>query len=369
MKAGLPVRLRPEPGCRRGVLRGSPTMSVDNYTRLHPDPHAGRLPALVVDRQRVVHSAAFRRLQHKTQVFVAPDTDHFRTRLTHTLEVAHLARCMAERLGLVPDLAEVVALAHDLGHPPFGHAGERALRACLRDHGGFEHNQHTLRIVEELEHPYPEFRGLNLTHAVRECLAKHATPYDQPGEHPLRDGRPPPPEGLVVDLADRLTYALHDLQDGLYAGLVNPVQLGAAELWGWAYRGPHADAGDAWRGHVRPATDRLQQRALDGLAGPGLLTAEVDGQFRQLEGLLTTHVYQSPQLRAADAQACAMLTAVFDGYVARPDTLPPRYRRRTVELGVHRVVGDYVAGMTDRFCIQEHARLSDLPLTKPDALR
>jgi dGTPase len=178
---------------------------------------------LVVDRQRVVHSAAFRRLQHKTQVFVAPDTDHFRTRLTHTLEVAHLARCMAERLGLVPDLAEVVALAHDLGHPPFGHAGERALRACLRDHGGFEHNQHTLRIVEELEHPYPEFRGLNLTHAVRECLAKHATPYDQPGEHPLRDGRPPPPEGLVVDLADRLTYALHDLQDGLYAGLVNPV--------------------------------------------------------------------------------------------------------------------------------------------------
>ena len=335
-----------------------------DLSREHPDQHSGDLPPLVLDRQRIVHSAAFRRLQHKTQVFVAPQSDHFRTRLTHTLEVVHLARCVAALLGLNTDLAEVVALAHDLGHPPFGHAGEQALNECMRQHGGFEHNRHTLRIVEELEHPYPEFHGLNLTRVVRECLAKHSTPYDQPGTHPLQDGRPPPPEGLVVDLADRLTYALHDLQDGLYAELLQPADLQEVELWRRAYSGPP----DAWRAHLRGTIDRIQAYLLQDLtrrdrdtpnAPP--LSAPLDQELAQLERFLLERVYHSGRLIAADDQARCILTAVFDACAANATALPPRFSKRIDALGVHRVVADYVAGMTDRFCIQEHTRLCDLP--------
>jgi dGTPase len=342
-----------------------------DFTRDHPDPLAADLPPLLIDRQRIVHSAAFRRLQHKTQVFVAPESDHFRTRLTHTLEVAHQARCITGVLGLDTELAEVVALAHDLGHPPFGHAGEAALRACLRSHGGFEHNRHALRIVEELEHPYPEFRGLNLTRSVRVCLALHQTPYDKPEAHPLA-GEPIPPESAVVDLADRLTYALHDLQDGLYAGLIEPGKLAGLELWRAAYQGP-PDA-DGWRGHLRPAVDRIQRRVLDDLAqrrevrgtpstgaGPAL-SPVLEAQLNGLEAFLYEHVYRSPALRAADEQARAILTSVFDACVAHPEALPERFARRIDLQGCERVVADYVAGMTDRFCIQEHARLADLPV-------
>ena len=338
-----------------------------DFSREHDDPLAQALPPLVLDRQRIVHSAAFRRLQHKTQVFVAPDSDHFRTRLTHTLEVAHQARCLAALLRLDADLAEVVALAHDLGHPPFGHAGEQALNECLAAHGGFEHNRHTLRIVEQLEHPYPQFRGLNLTRVVRECLAKHSTPYDQPGAHPLQDGRPPPAECRVVDLADRLTYALHDVLDGLYAGLLDPMQLQAVELWRAAYDGPTSAPPEAWRPHIRSATDRIQRRVYDDVAqnaaalGPGtaLLSHEMDGQLRELEQFLLARVYRSEQLIRADGQARHILAAVFAAFVALPELLPPRFQNRIADQGLYTVVTDYVAGMTDRFCLEEHARLSD----------
>ena len=345
-------------------------MATHDHTRAHTDPLASTLPPLVLDRQRVVHSAAFRRLQQKTQVFVAPDSDHFRTRLTHTLEVAHQARCIAGVLHLDADLAEVVALAHDLGHPPFGHAGEKALDECLRDHGGFEHNRHTLRIVEELEHPYPEFHGLNLTRVVRECLAKHETQFDRPGTHPLQDGRPPPPESLVVDLADRLTYALHDLQDGLYADLLTVAALRDVEMWRWAYQGPDAATPEAWRGHLRPVVDRIQQRVLADVAqsardaGVPLveLSPALDLQLEELDRFLLVHVYRSERLVHADEHARRILAAVFDEYVARPARLPARFQKRIAAQGVHRVVTDYVAGMTDRYCLEDYARLADAPL-------
>lgn len=334
------------------------------FAREHADALAGRLPPLVLDRQRVVHAAAFRRLQHKTQVFVAPESDHFRSRLTHTLEVAHQARCLAGLLQLDPDLVEVVALAHDLGHPPFGHAGEKALNDCLQSHGGFEHNRHTLRIVEELERPYPDFHGLNLTRVVRECLAKHSTSYDRPGPHPLQDGRPAPPEGLVVDLADRFTCALHDLQDALYAELVNPETLRELDLWRAAYQGPPGIA-DVWRAHLRPTIDRIQQRLLEGLVQDAHtgdtatvpLSPEIDAGLGQLDRFLLERVYRSVPLAAADDQAQRILAAVFDAYVADPQRLPPRFARRVAEQGVQRVVADYVAGMTDRYCLEEHGRL------------
>ncbi|MEW6250048.1 MAG: dGTP triphosphohydrolase [Planctomycetota bacterium] len=366
-----------------------------DFARDHPDPLAAGLPPLLVDRQRIVHSAAFRRLQQKTQVFVTPDSDHFRTRLTHTLEVAHQARCVAAALGLDADLAEVVALAHDLGHPPFGHAGERALDACLRDHGGFEHNRQTLRVVELLEHPYPDFHGLNLTRAVRQCLAAHETPYDRPAGLP--EAAPPdsapasgykcstatgiqpvslpapgsadlaaaPPESAVVDLADRLAYALHDLQDGLYAGLLDAGSLREVALWREAYTGPPGPAG--WRGHLRPAIDRINQRLLSDVACRGgplpRLSPDLAEQLQQLDRFLCKHVYRSPRLRQADDQARRIITAVFDAYVTHPAELPERFRRHVSAHGLPRAVADFVAGMTDRYCVEQHVRLADLPAT------
>ncbi|MGD8450428.1 MAG: dNTP triphosphohydrolase [Phycisphaerae bacterium] len=334
-----------------------------DMSRAHVDPLADTLPPLVLDRQRIVHCAAFRRLLQKTQVFVAVEADHFRTRMTHTLEVAHLARCLAVRIGLSPDLAEVVALAHDLGHPPFGHAGEAALTACLHDHGGFEHNQHTLRIVEELEHPYPDFHGLNLTRVVRICLAKHSTPHDRPGPHPLQDGTPAPPEGLIVDLADRVSYALHDLQDGLYAGVLTPTQVAQAGLWTSTDAAPPAD--ETWPRYVRPWIDRTLARVLDDVAANDAggahptvhLSPALDAWFEQLTRLLKENMYGHSRLVRADTKARRIVTAIFEAYLAEPRLLPARFHRRIGQQSPHRVITDYLAGMTDRFCLSEYARL------------
>ncbi len=346
-------------------------MSVSpDLSRAHADPLGDSLPPLVLDRQRIVHSAAFRRLQYKTQVFVAPDGDHYRSRLTHTLEVAHLARCIAQSLGLNQDLAEVVALAHDLGHPPFGHAGEVALNHCMREHGGFEHNAHALRIVEHLEHPYPEFRGLNLTRAVRECLAKHSTTYDQPGPHALQDGQPPPAEGQVAALADGLTYTLHDLQDGLYAGLLDPSALAQSELCARVGLARRGGGTDDWRRHLRAASDQIQALLLEDIvagwrAAPSpavaisRLSDGMQAQFAQLGAILRERVYRHPRVSRTDARAKRMLSAVFEAYVADPSEMPPRFAERVAASGAARVAADFVAGMTDRYCLREHARLFD----------
>lgn len=360
----------------------------DPFQREHPDPLAGADPPLVVDRQRIVHSSAFRRLQYKTQVFVALDDDHYRTRLTHSLEVAHLARMLAEALRRAgvpadPELAEVVALGHDLGHPPFGHAGERALDECVRLHTdgreGFEHNAHALRTVEHLEHPYPDFRGLNLTRVVRECMAKHSTAFDRPGTHPLQDGRPPPREGLIADLADRLAYTLHDLQDGLYANLIDPAELAELPLWSDA-TAPRGDS-DAldWRSTLRPTVDRIQTRLIAdavaescrraqappaatpaGAAGAGVaLPAATEAQLDQMNDFLLRRLYRNQRLVRMDSKARRIVRDVFTAYVSEPTLMPPRYASRVAEQGAARVAADYIAGMTDRFCLREHARLFD----------
>lgn len=348
------------------------------FAREHPDPLAETDAPLVVDRQRVVHAAAFRRLQYKAQVFIAADDDHFRTRLTHTLEVANLARRIATGVGASADLAEIVALAHDLGHPPFGHAGERALSNCLSDYGGFEHNAQSLRVVEFLEHPYPEFRGLNLTRVVRESLAKHATPFDKPGLHPLQDGLPAPIEGQVADLADRLAYALHDFQDGLYSGLIAPLEVRGLTMLREDDAAPAFDAGECsgWRAHLRPVVDRMQRCFLDDIATETLrrmptdrASASFDGKpvvrlspngeklLAELEWMLRSELYSHPRVRSADEQCAAQLEAVFGALVSRPSEMGPRYAARVDSCGVQRVVADYVAGMTDRFCLSAYERL------------
>ena len=198
-------------GVRSGASRG----------RVYEEKEHGWRMCFQRDRDRVIHSAAFRRLESKTQVFLGTGNDYYRTRLTHTMEVAQIARTMARVLGLNEDLAEAAALAHDLGHPPYGHGGEAVLNELMAGQGGFEHNQQSLRIVEYLEHPYPEFRGLNLCYEVRESLAKHCTIFDKPGAHRLADGSWAPIEGQIANLADCVAYDCHDLDDAIGADLVN----------------------------------------------------------------------------------------------------------------------------------------------------
>ena len=336
-----------------------------NCDRQHPDPHVGAVPAMLVDRQRVVHSAAFRRLQYKTQVFVALEGDHFRTRLTHTLEVAHTARLLATMLGLNADWAEVVGLAHDLGHAPFGHAGERALDECLGDIGGFEHNRQSLRVVEYLEHPYPEFRGLNLTQATRACLASHETRYDRPDGADVAARAAAPLEGRVAAWGDQIAYSLHDLQDGLLAGVFSPVDLRGVDLWQRSDQ-TGDDAVDSWRGRVRPTLDRIQAELLAGLKAEYQrdssrlsLSTGLQREFDRLADFLRERLYQNHRLVRSDSKARRIIHAVFDAYVREPHLLPPRYFRRIDEQGVARVAADYIAGMTDRYCAEEHARLFD----------
>ena len=323
-------------------------MSAVDLSRLHPDPYAGDHPPLAVDRQRIIHSAAFRRLQYKTQVFVAP-----------------LARTIADALGLNAELAEVAALAHDLGHPPFGHAGERALDKCMQQHGGrFEHNEHTLRVVTELEHPYPEFRGLNLTEAVRACLRTHTTAYDRPESS---SNEPAPLAGQAVAQADQLAYASHDLQDGFYAGFLAPDDLTEVELWRTAYDGPDSPAREDALRHLRPTVERMQALLIDDLRATfdgGRVELSDEGRQRldALRELLHTKVYRDPEVVRMDENAGRVVHAVFEAYVVRPERMPKRYAARVARDGAARVAADYVAGMTDRFCQNEHTRLCDAPL-------
>lgn len=351
---------------------------VVDLSREHPDAYAADRPPLAVDRQRIIHSAAFRRLQYKTQVFVAPHGDHFRSRLTHTLEVASLARSIADALGLNAELAEVAALAHDLGHPPFGHAGERALDECMQRHGSrFEHNEHTLRVVTQLEHPYPDFRGLNLTEAARACLRTHATAYDRPGS---ATEEPVPLEGQVVARADELAYVSHDLQDGFYADLLTPDDLPELELWRLAYAGPDPPGRVDVLRRLRPTVERMQallidelRAAVDGsrveLAGASNIETaranrielpnESRRQLDALRELLHARVYRNPEVVLMDEDAGRVVRAAFDAFVAKPELMPARYAARVERDGPARVAADYVAGMTDRFCQHERARLSE----------
>lgn len=383
------------------------------YARDYPDPQADLMPPLVLDRQRIVRCSAFRRLGHKTQVFIAAREDHFRTRLTHTLEVAHTARRIMQALDSAPGrparalacnppgpgpedcaLAEVVALAHDLGHPPFGHAGERALNECMADFGGFEHNAQALRVVEYLEHPYPAFRGLNLTRIVRECLARHTTPYDHPRGGGPHDGAAPPLPGQVVALADRFTYCLHDLEDGVYAGLIDPAALEAIELWREAFGAPAETGLAGVRRRLRPVVDRILDRLIEdlvqrsvqraeplawppsgagdaqpsGLGGhPGpdppaarpvlALSVDLEQELAALEKLLESAVYRDQRIARMDSKARRIVRGLFQAYVDEPQLMPRRWAQRVAQQGAPRVACDYLAGMTDRFCLREYARI------------
>jgi len=331
------------------------------------------------DRDRIVHCSAFRRLDFKTQVFVPHEHDHFRTRLTHTLEVAQIARTLGRALGLNEDLIEAVALAHDLGHPPFGHAGEAVLDELMADHGRFEHNRQSLRVVDYLEHPYPRFRGLNLTRVVRECLAKHESPYDTPTPEEFDPALRAPLEGQIVDRADEIAFTSADLEDALSAGWLTVDHLADLALWRQAWARAHADAPDARPIHQRirackavlaaMADDLLAHTASNlarwGIDSPGAarraeekcvaFSGPVAETVEQLQKFLLDHVYLALPSAEQARLGGEMIREMFAAYVSDPSLLPQRYRRRIPDDGLYRVACDYIAGMTDRFCQAEYA--------------
>jgi dGTPase len=341
------------------------------------------------DRDRIVHSVAFRRLRHKTQVFVAPDGDHFRVRLTHSIEVAQIGRSMARALGLNEDLTETLCLAHDLGHPPFGHAGEDALSEALADAGGFDHNGHSLRLVTCLENPYPDFDGLNLSWEALEGLAKHNGPLVDPGwamqeadaGFPLEFETWPSLEAQVAAIADDIAYDNHDVDDGLRAGILRLDELldlpFIRRLWlAIEQRHPGLDPARKIKALVRDGIGTMvgdvlaetERRVRDaGVATIGDVRAcgralvgfseEVAAEERQLKRLLYDRLYNSPQLIPVRDEAQRVIAGLAAAYRDDPKLLPAGWAKGEREIERLRGIADYIAGMTDPFAIARHEEL------------
>jgi dGTPase len=357
--------------------------------RLHPEESAGpRGPRDIFqrDRDRIVHSDAFRRLRHKTQVFIAPDGDHYRVRLTHSIEVAQIGRTIARALGLNEDLTEALCLAHDLGHPPFGHAGEDALSEALADAGGFDHNAHTLRIVTRLENPYPDFDGLNLSWEALEGLAKHNGPVLQPSwamveanaEWDLELDSWPSLEAQVAAISDDIAYDNHDIDDGLRAGLLHVEELLELplieRLWnaiGQRYSGISGEkrqralvrdmigtmVGDVLAETGRRVRDAGAEAAEDvRSAGRGLVgfSDALAAEERDLKRFLYARLYGLPELQPVRVEAQRVVADLARAYRSDPSLLGPHWQRPGNRLEQTRAVGDFVAGMTDRFAIARH---------------
>ena len=336
------------------------------------------------DRDRIVHSTAFRRLEYKTQVFVNHEGDLFRTRLTHSIEVAQIARSIARALHLNDDLVEAIALAHDLGHTPFGHAGQDALNECMQTHGGFEHNLQSLRIVDRLEERYGAFDGLNLMFETREGILKHCSPAKarELGELGQRflEGRRPSLEAQICNLADEIAYNNHDVDDGLRSGLLTLEQLEGLSLF--ARHAAEADAefrGLSGRRRVHETIRRMigalvtdllaesEQRIAaaaprtlgDVREAPALIafTESMQAENRALKAFLREHLYQHYQVLRMTTKARRIIHDLFNAFVADPRLLPPQYQEMAASEGVARATADYIAGMTDRYSMKEHGRL------------
>ncbi|MHC5111118.1 MAG: dGTP triphosphohydrolase [Planctomycetota bacterium] len=359
----------------RSSLAPYATVFSEGARRIHKeDPDPIRDP-FDLDRHRILESTAFRRLEGKTQVMAPTAGDHFRTRLTHTLEVSHIARCLARCLRVHENLSESIALAHDLGHPPFGHAGESALRQCMSDHGGFNHNTHSLRVVEYLEHPFPAFRGLNLTEATRLGLRDHETQYDTPGSAGT-DGRPSV-EAQLASIADRIAYDCHDLEDAIGARFVSLDSLASVELWTQALDRSGMSTGESIFAVRRAVIDAMMntimldaiqtsQPTLDRLGGPADVreatipligfSESLDEKLRDFEAVLASQVYRRPEVAEADRAGRNKVTFLFDWYTKNPQAMPDRFVARVDDQGAARVACDYIAGMTDRYCVQAYER-------------
>ena len=334
------------------------------------------------DRDRVIHSRAFRRLEYKTQVFLNGSGDHLRTRLTHTIEVAAISRNLASALQLNTDLVETIALAHDLGHSPFGHKGETVLARLMKGHGGFEHNLHSLRIVEELEEKYPGFSGLNLSWEVLEGLAKHQTAFDHPDKRKGFDAKNSSLEAQIANLADEITYYSHDLDDGLDSGLLSENHLAKnVRVWALAARAvkkEHGNLPDECRRYftirtiidlqIRDVVETSEQL----IKAAGVQSADDVRRFPkpliqysperrklnlELRKYLYKNLYYNPVVHQPNLRAVKMLGQLFNYYLKHPKEIGDSSRRRLKKIGLHRAVCDYLAGMTDRYVMLEYERI------------
>ncbi len=356
--------------------------SRDSRGRKYPEPEHPYRTGFQRDRDRILHTTAFRRLEYKTQVFVNTEGDYYRTRLTHTLEVAQIGRTLARVLGANEDLTEAICLAHDLGHTPFGHSGERKMAELLRDHGGFNHQVQSLRIVTELEHRFPDHPGLNLTYEVREGIAKHETEYDTVNSEEYNPVEAATLEAQFASAADEIAYSTADLDDGLRAGILDPRDLNELDIWkDWC--SSTGDCTDRFSDLIRhrfiralvgrlvtdiaTATDeRVRElkidsvRSLRALGRPIVAASEeMERKNRQLKDFLMENFYRSYRLVRMAAKAERVLEHLFKAYTENPRVLPTPIRARMKEEDQAIVICDYIAGMTDRFALQEYEKLFD----------
>ncbi|MBP7585339.1 MAG: deoxyguanosinetriphosphate triphosphohydrolase [Spirochaetes bacterium] len=364
----------------------SPLAARSKYTRgrQYPEePHPYRAE-FQRDRERIIHCRAFRRLEYKTQVFVNHEGDHYRTRLTHTIEVAQIARSIARALRLNEDLAEGIALAHDLGHTPFGHTGETVLNGLLKEDGGFEHNRQSLRVVDMLEERYQDFPGLNLTWETREGIIKHSTSYDHPEVSDFAPGERPGLEAQIIDFADEIAYNNHDLDDGLSSGMLDREGVAGLALWRHAMKA--AGMADMPRGSGKLAVSRIIRTIINllvtdliatteqsvvrlGLSSydevrrcvekPVGFSGEIAAMSDELKRHLMKNLYRHYRVVRMGIKAERVIEELFGIYCEHPDALPDAYRSRIGSDGLKRTIADYIAGMTDRYAMEEHQKLTD----------
>ncbi|KPK99687.1 MAG: deoxyguanosinetriphosphate triphosphohydrolase [candidate division Zixibacteria bacterium SM23_73_3] len=335
------------------------------------------------DRDRIIHSTAFRRLEFKTQVFVSHEGDHYRTRLTHTIEVAQISRSIARALRLNEDLAEAMALVHDLGHTPFGHAGEETLNQIMKDHGGFEHNRQTLRVVDLLEEKYPDFPGLNLTYEVREGIMKHETVYDHPVPAEFNPDLRSTLECQLVNLADEVAYHCHDIDDGLASDILKEEELNQITLWGDLaenLKKQYPQLSPSQRRHQLVRTlinfevsdliketkriiQKYQIKTLEDVRNAGENTVKFSKTTKelnsQLRGFLFEKMYRHYRMIRMADKARRIITQLFEAYLEDSNQLPPLFRQRLKNEDKMQLISDYIAGMTDRFALQEYKKLFD----------
>jgi dGTPase len=367
----------------RADLAGYACSSAESLGRKHAEEFRDNRPAFERDRDRIIHCAAFRRLEYKTQVFVNHEGDYYRTRLTHSLEVAQIGRAIARKLHLNEELVEALALAHDLGHTPFGHTGEDVLDRLMQDFGGFEHNLQSFRVVDELEERYPGFNGLNLTWEVREGLIKHSSPYDAPLETMagFLPGVVPSIEAQIINYADEIAYNNHDIDDGIKSGYITLEMLERIGLWQQVSSGVR---------QKYPAIDdrRLVYQTISALIGLQIndlcamivsnletfgirnveelrltnrilvhFSEEITVRNMELKRFLFENLYRHYRVDKMRVKSETFITRLFETYIKYPNLLPPKYQARFEKSGIQRVVCDYIAGMTDRFALDEYKRL------------
>jgi len=361
--------------------------SKNSKGRCYPEEEPEYRTAFQRDRDRILHTTAFRRLEYKTQVFINYEGDYYRTRLTHSLEVAQIGRTLARALGANPELTEAICLAHDLGHPPFGHNGEATLARLMKDHGGFDHNRQSLRIVTKLEQRYRDFPGLNLTWEVREGIVKHESEYDIADAREYDADLRGHLEAQITNVADELSYTAHDLDDGLRSGMISPPMLEGISLWeilvesvGW-----HEAVLDDLSRHrmireligmevtdlVHATDHQLQQSGVRSVLELQKLpynvvtfSEEMHQRNRQLKDFLYNYLYRHHRVVRMAVKAERIISDLFKAYQREPAILPNHIQDWIEERGLERTICDYIAGMTDRFAVEEYQKLFD-PVMKP----